>query len=72
VIWSSVNFATKAKLHLVSPPAFRFLDHRYVGEFPDFPSALPTFKWVLRNWAAKQGIPRKPGPAPSVRPTAPE
>lgn len=45
---------------------------RYMAEFPDFPSALPTFKWVLLNWAAKRGIPRKPGPAPMARPTRPE
>ena len=45
--------------------------YRYMDWFPDFPRALPTFKWVLRNWAAKRGIPRKPGPAPSVRRTRP-
>jgi predicted DNA-binding transcriptional regulator AlpA len=44
----------------------------YMAEFPDFPSALPTFKRVLRNWAAKRGIPHKPGPAPKACSTRPE
>lgn len=34
----------------------------YIAQFPDFPSGLPTLKWLLRRWAEKRGIPSKPGP----------
>ncbi len=55
----------------LTPGVSRMSVYRYIAEFPDFPSALPTFKWVLRNWAAKRGIPRKPGPAPKALPVRP-
>jgi len=28
------------------------------------PPPLPTFKWALRRWAEKYGLPRKRGPLP--------
>ncbi len=46
--------------------------YRYMAEFADFPSALPTFKWILQNRAAKRGIPRKADPASKARPTRPD
>ncbi len=45
--------------------------YRYTAESPDFPSALPTLRWVLRNWPARRGIPGKAGPALSPKNSGP-
>ncbi len=44
--------------------------YRYMAEFQDFPSALPTFGWLLRNWAARRGIPPSLAPPPKRAPSA--